>query len=215
MTLNLPTALTWVRILMIPLLVGAYALPASLIRPGTVNLLATVLFVAAAITDWLDGYLARRLNQTSAFGAFLDPVADKLMVAAALIVLVEQGRTGGWVATIIIGREIAISALREWMAQVGAARSVAVNLLGKIKTACQMSAIPLLLYNDPLLGWPVHGAGELLLYLAALLTLLSMFYYLKLAAPGLRAASRALREAAASARSSGARVRRTRRRRAR
>jgi cardiolipin synthase len=152
------------------------------------NVTATILFSAAAITDWLDGWLARRLNQTSAFGAFLDPVADKLMVAAALIVLVELERTGAWVATIIIGREIAISALREWMAQLGAARSVAVNMLGKVKTACQMVAIPLLLFWEPVGRFPTSSAGSILIYIAALLTLVSMFYYLKLALPRLRAA---------------------------
>jgi CDP-diacylglycerol--glycerol-3-phosphate 3-phosphatidyltransferase len=188
MTINLPTALTWARILMIPLLVGIYYLPDAWMGLPARNLTATVMFSAAAITDWLDGWLARRLNQTSAFGAFLDPVADKLMVAAALIVLVELERTGAWVAAIIIGREIAISALREWMAQLGAARSVAVNMLGKVKTACQMIAIPLLLFWQPLGFFPTGAAGALLIYVAAVLTLISMFYYLKLALPGLRAA---------------------------
>jgi len=188
MTFNLPTALTWARILTIPLLVGIYYLPADWMTVPARNIAATALFSAAAITDWLDGWLARRLNQTSAFGAFLDPVADKLMVAAALIVLVQLGRTGSWVAAIIIGREIAISALREWMAQLGAAKSVAVNMLGKIKTACQMVAIPLLLFWQPLGAFPTSTVGSLLIYAAALLTLISMFYYLKLALPGLRAA---------------------------
>jgi cardiolipin synthase len=188
MTINLPTALTWLRILMIPLLVGIFYVPDAWMSEPARNISATALFSAAAITDWLDGWLARRLNQTSAFGAFLDPVADKLMVAAALIVLVQLGRTGGWVAAIIIGREIAISALREWMAQVGAAKSVAVNMLGKFKTACQMVAIPLLLFWDPLRGFPTRAVGSLLIYVAAVLTLASMFYYLKLALPGLRAA---------------------------
>jgi len=188
MSINLPTALTWVRILMIPLLIALYEIPAQWLGMPSRNLWATILFAAAAVTDWLDGYLARRLNQTSAFGAFLDPVADKLMVAAALIVLVELERTGAWVAAIIIGREIAISALREWMAQVGSARSVAVNMLGKIKTVSQMVAIPLLLYDQPLGPVPVREWGGFLILLAALLTLVSMVYYMKLALPGLRGA---------------------------
>jgi CDP-diacylglycerol--glycerol-3-phosphate 3-phosphatidyltransferase/cardiolipin synthase len=190
MIINLPTSLTWMRILMIPLLVGIYYVPDAWMSWPARNIAATALFTAAAITDWLDGWLARRLNQTSAFGAFLDPVADKLMVAAALIVLVQLGRTGSWVAAIIIGREIAISALREWMAQLGASKSVAVNMLGKIKTVCQMSAIPLLLFWDPLGPFPTQAAGSVLIYAAAVLTLLSMFYYLKLALPRLRAADK-------------------------
>jgi cardiolipin synthase len=116
------------------------------------NLAATLIFVVAAITDWLDGYLARRWHQTSAFGAFLDPVADKLMVAAALIVLVQLGRLDAVLAMIIIGREITISALREWMARIGAHKSVAVSMIGKIKTSAQMIAIPMLLYYAPLQG---------------------------------------------------------------
>jgi cardiolipin synthase (CMP-forming) len=142
-----------------------------------------VIFTAAAVTDWLDGWLARKLNQTSAFGAFLDPVADKLMVAAALIILVKLGRVDAIIALIIIGREIAISALREWMAGMGAAKSVAVSFVGKIKTASQMLAIPLLLYHDPLGAFDTLRVGTWLIYLAALLTLLSMAYYLKVALP--------------------------------
>jgi CDP-diacylglycerol--glycerol-3-phosphate 3-phosphatidyltransferase/cardiolipin synthase len=137
--------------------------------------------VVAAITDWFDGYLARRLNQTSAFGAFLDPVADKLMVAAALIVLVDLERTAPVIALVIIGREIAISALREWMAKAGKSGSVAVSFLGKLKTALQMIAISLLLYWQPLAGIPVPLIGHVLINLAALLTLVSMFYYLRMA----------------------------------
>ena len=148
------------------------------------NLAATILFVGAAVTDWLDGYLARRWNQTSAFGAFLDPVADKLMVTAALIVLLQLNRVDAIVAVIIIGREIAISALREWMAKLGQGKSVAVNLLGKIKTLSQLVAIPLLLYYDRIGGWlDGHWLGTWLIYLAAALTVVSMLYYLKLAAP--------------------------------
>src|SRR3981189_1403244 len=128
MPLNVPILLTWLRILTIPLVIGVFYVPEVWLSSGNQNLIATSLFIAAAITDWLDGWLARRLNQTSAFGAFLDPVADKLMVAAALIILVQLGRVDAIIALIIIGREITISALREWMAQIGQARSVAVSL---------------------------------------------------------------------------------------
>jgi CDP-diacylglycerol--glycerol-3-phosphate 3-phosphatidyltransferase/cardiolipin synthase len=139
--------------------------------------------VAAAITDWLDGYLARYLNQTSAFGAFLDPVADKLMVTAALIVLVKLGLVDDIIAFIIIGREIAISALREWMAQLGSSKSIAVSMLGKVKTTFQMLAIVLLLYHEPVLTISTEMLGTLLIYIAAILTLWSMVYYLMLALP--------------------------------
>jgi CDP-diacylglycerol--glycerol-3-phosphate 3-phosphatidyltransferase/cardiolipin synthase len=184
MPFNLPNILTWLRILAIPLLIAVFYLPDRWLTSHERNLIATALFTAAALTDWLDGYLARRLNQTSAFGAFLDPVADKLMVAAALIVLLELGRLDAIIAFIIIGREIAISALREWMAKVGGAKSVTVNFLGKIKTASQLAAIPLLLYHDPVGRWfDAARIGSWLIYLAAALTLVSMLYYLKLAAP--------------------------------
>ncbi|HXE39153.1 MAG TPA: CDP-diacylglycerol--glycerol-3-phosphate 3-phosphatidyltransferase [Azonexus sp.] len=183
MPLNLPILLTWLRIVAIPLLIAVYFLPAGWATPHERDFAATWLFVAAAITDWADGYLARKLDQTSAFGAFLDPVADKLMVAAALIVLVQLGRTDAIVATIIIGREITISALREWMAKIGAAKSVAVSMLGKIKTAAQMTAIPLLLYSAPLFSVDVRVVGNWLIWIAALLTLWSMGYYLRMAWP--------------------------------
>lgn len=183
MPLNLPILLTWLRIVAIPLLIAVYFLPAGWATPHERDFAATWLFVAAAITDWADGYLARKLDQTSAFGAFLDPVADKLMVAAALIILVQLGRTDAIVATIIIGREITISALREWMAKIGAAKSVAVSMLGKIKTAAQMTAIPLLLYSAPLFGIDVRILGNWLIWIAALLTLWSMGYYLRMAWP--------------------------------
>ena len=184
MPLNVPNLLTWLRILAIPLLVAVFYVPATWLTPYERNLSAAVLFAAAAVTDWLDGYLARRLNQTSAFGAFLDPVADKLMVAAALIVLLELNRVDAIVAIIIIGREIAISALREWMANLGKGKSVAVNLLGKIKTVSQLVAIPLLLYHDRIGAWfDPQWLGTWLIYLAAALTVISMLYYLKLAAP--------------------------------
>ena len=183
MPVNVPNLLTWFRILMIPVVVGLFYLPDGWLSSWERNLMACVVFTAAAITDWLDGYLARRLNQMSAFGAFLDPVADKLMVAAALIVLVELARVHPLIAVIIIGREIAISALREWMAKIGDTKSVAVNVLGKIKTIAQMVAIPMLLYNDRILFFDPHIVGSLLIYMAALLTLISMVYYMKLAAP--------------------------------
>jgi cardiolipin synthase len=181
MPLNVPNLLTWLRILMIPAILGVFYLPDRWLTVTEANLVATVLFVAAAITDWLDGYLARRLNQTSAFGAFLDPVADKLMVAAALILLVELARMNAVIAFIIIGREIAVSALREWMARIGEARSVAVNFLGKVKTFSQMLSIPMLLYHEPLGSFDPQEWGTWLIWIAALLTLTSMLYYLKLA----------------------------------
>ena len=183
MPLNLPNLLTWLRILTIPLVIGVFYVPGVWLSSWQQNLIATVLFIGAAITDWLDGYLARRLNQTSAFGAFLDPVADKLMIAAALIVLVELGRVEAIIAVVIIGREIAVSALREWMAKIGQSKSVAVNYLGKIKTISQMIAVPLLLYHDRIGMFSPQRVGTWLIYLAAVLTLVSMFYYLKLAVP--------------------------------
>jgi CDP-diacylglycerol--glycerol-3-phosphate 3-phosphatidyltransferase/cardiolipin synthase len=189
--------LTWLRILLIPVFVGVFYLPTESYSLGVisthwVNLTATAIFAIAAITDWLDGYLARRLNQTSSFGAFLDPVADKLMVAAALIVLVEFERVGAIVALIIIGREIAISALREWMAGEGHSSSVGVAMIGKVKTAVQMVAILFLLYWDKL-DLAVLGKvetkiiGHVLIDIAAFLTLLSMAYYMKAALPKLKA----------------------------
>ena len=183
MPLNIPNLLTWLRIILIPLFVGIFYFEKSWVSLPNQNLVATVIFTLAAVTDWFDGWLARKLNQTSEFGAFLDPVADKLMVAAALIVLLQLGRVDAIVALIIIGREIAISALREWMAQIGASRSVAVSFVGKIKTVSQMIAIPLLLYDDPLGAFDPHGVGTWLIYIAAALTLISMFYYLKMALP--------------------------------
>lgn len=179
MPVNIPILLTWCRILVIPLLVGVFYLPPHSISVERANLVATVLFCAAAVTDWLDGYLARKLGQTSSFGAFLDPVADKLIVAVALIVLVDLERVGSIVAIIIIGREITISALREWMAQIGKSASVAVSMIGKVKTAAQMTAIPMLLYQDSVFGFESSFFGTWLLYLAALLTLWSMGYYIK------------------------------------
>jgi len=187
MPLNIPNTLTWARIALIPIFVGVFYLPDAWLSVPHKNLISTALFAAAAITDWFDGYLARALGQTSAFGAFLDPVADKLMVAAALILLVQLARVDAIIAVIIIGREITISALREWMARVGKSASVAVAYVGKLKTAAQMIAIPLLLYNAPLLSIDVTGLGSVLIYVAAALTLWSMGYYLHRAIPLLMA----------------------------
>lgn len=181
MKINIPNLLTWLRILLIPVFVTAFYLSDNTLSPHLKNLIATSVFILAAVTDWLDGYLARKLNQSSAFGAFLDPVADKLMVAAALILLVKLGRADAVIAFIIIGREITISALREWMAKVGESKSTAVSMLGKIKTTFQMVAIALLLYHEQLLGADCQVIGSLLLYMAALLTLWSMGYYLMMA----------------------------------
>ena len=186
---NAPNLLTLLRIVLIPIFIVAYHLPLA-----WAPLLATGLFVLAALTDWLDGYLARRLKQASAFGAFLDPVADKLMVASALVLLASDTRILArvWdhrlfavVVLIILGREIAVSALREWMAELGKRASVAVSFIGKFKTGSQMLAIPFLLYQQSLMGLPVFKIGEFLLYLAAALTLWSMLAYLKAAWPTL------------------------------
>jgi cardiolipin synthase (CMP-forming) len=177
---NLPNLITWCRILMIPLIVGVFYLPESWLQAEYKNITASAIFVVAAITDWLDGYLARVLNQMSAFGAFLDPVADKLMVAGALVVLLNLGRVDPLVALIIIGREIAISALREWMAQMGQSKSVAVAFIGKLKTVGQMIAIPLLLFYDDLFGLVnCQWLGTILINVAAVLTVVSMLYYLR------------------------------------
>ncbi|AJE97550.1 CDP-diacylglycerol--glycerol-3-phosphate 3-phosphatidyltransferase [Pandoraea apista] len=190
MPFNVPIFLTWLRIVLIPLVVGVYYLPTTWLSSVEMNWVACGVFVLAALTDWFDGFLARRWNQTSAFGAFLDPVADKLMVAAALLMLLQMGRINALVALIIIGREITISALREWMAQIGASRSVAVHQLGKIKTAAQMVAIPLLLFNGTVVwnGWRFDSRfwGTWLIYVAAVLTLWSMLYYLRRAWPQIR-----------------------------
>ena len=183
MPLNLPNLLTWLRIILIPLFVGIFYFEKSWVSEANQNLVATVIFVAAAVTDWLDGWIARKFNQTSAFGAFLDPVADKLMVAAALIVLVQLNRVDAVIALVIVGREITISALREWMAQIGHSKSVAVSVLGKFKTITQMVAIPMLLFHDSFLGLNMQIVGTALIYVAAALTLISMAYYLKAALP--------------------------------
>jgi CDP-diacylglycerol--glycerol-3-phosphate 3-phosphatidyltransferase/cardiolipin synthase len=185
---NFPTALTWLRIVLIPVFVGVYYAPDEWLSPVLRNWVGMSVFALAAITDWLDGYLARRWGETSAFGAFLDPVADKLMVAAALILLVELGRAEAYLAIIIIGREIAISALREWMAQLGKSRNVAVALIGKVKTVAQMTAlIALLLWENVLPGISTPLLGTFALWVAAILTLWSMLHYLRMAAPHFRA----------------------------
>jgi CDP-diacylglycerol--glycerol-3-phosphate 3-phosphatidyltransferase len=185
MFLTIPTLLTWARIAAIPLIIGVYYLGW---QTDTQNRVATALFVLFALTDWLDGWLARKLNQTSAFGAFLDPVADKFLICASLLVLLQQGRVDVLVALIIIGREIAISALREWMAHIGASRSVAVHMLGKLKTVSQMVAIPFLLFDDRLFGLiDTRLWGSWLMYIAAVLTIWSMVYYLQKAIPEIRA----------------------------
>ena len=185
MSVNIPNILTWGRIALIPLFVGVFYLPDSWLSVAQQNLIAAVIFIIAAITDWFDGYLARALRQTSAFGAFLDPVADKLMVATALILLVQLERVDAVIAVVIIGREITISALREWMARAGQSASIAVAYIGKLKTAAQMMAIPLLLYNAPLFSLNARVIGSLLIYIATALTLWSMGYYLHKAIPQL------------------------------
>ncbi|MDX1915002.1 MAG: CDP-diacylglycerol--glycerol-3-phosphate 3-phosphatidyltransferase [Methylophilus sp.] len=188
---TIPNILTVLRIALIPVFVGIFYLPHNLYALGihpthTLNVAAASVFALASLTDWLDGYWARKFNQTSSFGAFLDPVADKLMVAAALIVLVEFDRVGAIVSLIIIGREIVISALREWMANIGKRNSVAVAMIGKIKTALQMIAILLLLYFDPIGAFNTQLVGHVLIVIAAILTLVSMAYYLKAAWPAIK-----------------------------
>ena len=181
---RIPNILTYGRILAIPVLILVFYLPVEWSA-----IAATIIFMVAAFTDWLDGYLARRWDQTSAFGAFLDPVADKLIVAAALIILVERNPTSAesiYLALptiVIIGREIAISALREWMAEIGERAAVAVSMIGKVKTAVQMLAIMLLLYQAPIGGVSAADAGLVLLYMSAILTFYSMVIYLRAAWP--------------------------------
>jgi CDP-diacylglycerol--glycerol-3-phosphate 3-phosphatidyltransferase/cardiolipin synthase len=190
MYFNLPIALTWLRIVLIPLFVGVYYLPQSALSMPAKNWVAMTIFAVAAITDWADGWLARRWGQTSAFGAFLDPVADKLMVVAALIVLVWLDRADAWLCMIIIGRELAISALREWMAQLGKSKSVAVAFIGKVKTGAQITAIiALLLYQPVIPGIDTVWLGTAALWVAAILTLWSMVHYLRIAAPHLAPSS--------------------------
>lgn len=178
MEFNLPIALTLLRIALIPVFGLVF-----LLEPGWANIATVSIFVLAGLTDWLDGWLARRLGQTSAFGAFLDPVADKLMVAVALVALVVMHPSAAVAvpAAVIIGREIAVSALREWMAELGQRAKVRVNQVGKIKTTAQMAAIAMLLYRSDLGPIPLQAAGLVLLYVAAALTLYSMVVYLRAA----------------------------------
>ena len=181
--MNIPNILTLSRIVMIPVFVIIFYLPFS-----WHYLAACVIFILAAITDGLDGYYARKLGQTSALGAFLDPVADKLMIAVVLVLLVED-EPSIWLAlpaAVIIGREITISALREWMAELGASSKVAVSGYGKLKTICQMVALGFLIYHNPLFGIPIYTIGMVLLYIASILTLWSMFLYLQAAWPQLK-----------------------------
>lgn len=188
---TIPTILTWTRIFAIPLIVGVFYLPEYFAAQSQKNVIATVLFVAFALTDWLDGYLARKLNQASSFGAFLDPVADKFLVCASLLILVHLQRADVFVALIIIGREIAISALREWMAQIGASKSVAVHMIGKLKTTVQMVAIPFLLFDGMLFGLiDTRVWGGWLIWIAAIFTVWSMVYYLQKAIPEIKARAR-------------------------
>ena len=178
---NIPILLTWMRVLLIPVFTILFYVPNTWIQPQTVNWTAAIIFALAAITDWFDGFLARRWKQTSDFGAFLDPVADKLMVAVALLLLVSLGRTYAIFAMIIIGREITISALREWMAQMGKRGSVAVATIGKFKTTAQMIAIFLLLIGTDKYNDPFYLIGNILMFIASVLTIWSMCYYLKMA----------------------------------
>ena len=196
MPLNLPNLLTWLRILMIPLLVAVFYAPHDWLADHNKNLAATIIFSFAAITDWLDGYLARALNQGSAFGAFLDPVADKLLVAAALVLIVSAAREPRWAvivttlaAIVIIGREIAISALREWMAEIGKRGKVAVSGVGKFKTIVQIVGLSMMLFRWNFLGLPIYECGLFLTVLAAILTLWSAIQYLRAARPELVANS--------------------------
>ncbi|QEY24356.1 CDP-diacylglycerol--glycerol-3-phosphate 3-phosphatidyltransferase [Neisseria animalis] len=179
---NIPILLTWLRVLLIPVFTVLFYLPGEWVSIQTVNWIAAAIFATAAVTDWFDGFLARLWKQTSDFGAFLDPVADKLMVAVALLLLVSLNRTYVIFAMIIIGREITISALREWMAQMGRRSSVAVATIGKLKTAAQMVAILLLLIGlEDFHGLNLITIGNVLMFVASVLTIWSMFYYLKMA----------------------------------
>ncbi len=190
MRINLPTWLTLFRVALLPVMVAVFYLP----FPGH-NITAAIVFVLAAITDWLDGYLARRMNLTSAFGAFLDPVADKLMVAVTLFLLVESDPTSGWssillalTSAVIVGREISISALREWMAEIGMSATVKVALIGKLKTIMQMVALVVLIvqHEKEATALRLYHIGEGLLVIAGILTIWSGVYYLRAAWPILR-----------------------------
>ncbi len=181
--INVPMILTWARIALIPLIIGVFYVPDTVLSPFMQNVWATIIFVVAALTDAFDGFIARRYNMESAIGAFLDTSADKLMVCAALIVLLDFNRVDMLVALIIIGREITVTALREWMAKVGAAARVKVNWFGKIKAIAQMVAIPMLLFYEDFLGISMYWLGTILIYVAAFLTIYSMIVYLRAAGP--------------------------------
>ena len=192
MPLNTPNLLTLFRMALIPVVVALYFMPVA-------GVYVTAVFLLAGLTDWLDGYLARRLDQTSEFGAFLDPVADKLVVAVVLVLLVRDGDVLARVVSqklfivavaVIIGREIAVSALREWVAQNGIQPSIAVSTLGKVKTTVQIIAIALLLYGQDLIGFPTLLVGESMLYVASALTIWSMAGYLKSAWPAISSSVR-------------------------
>lgn len=184
---NIPMALTWTRIAFIPLLVVVYLLPEGWLDSHICNITATVIFVIAALTDALDGFIARRYNMMSLKGAFLDAVADKLIVCTAIVLLLSLGRVAMLVAVIVVGREIAVTALREWMAKIKADRFVRVNAYGKVKTILQMTAIGFLLYFDPIDGISTSLIGTVLIYVACALTLYSMFVYLTAAWPHIEA----------------------------
>ena len=181
---NIPNSLTLLRILLIPVLVAVFVVPDEWEWEWS-RQASSMIFLVAAVTDWFDGYLARKLDQSTPFGAFLDPVADKLMVAAALVLLVSSDPQIAVTisAIIIVGREITISSLREWMAELGARATVAVSMLGKLKTTAQMTAITVLLWRDPIAGLPLYEIGLILLYIAAAMTLWSMIVYLRAAWP--------------------------------
>jgi CDP-diacylglycerol--glycerol-3-phosphate 3-phosphatidyltransferase len=180
--MNVPNLLTLLRLLFVPIVVVLYYLPVE-----SAHVFAAMLFTLAALTDWLDGYLARNLKQTTKFGAFLDPVADKLMVAVALVLVVGELRLPFLAipAAIIVGREIVVSALREWMAEIGKRASIAVSMMAKIKTLVQMAALILLMLYRPGDSMLFQWSGCILLYIAAALTLWSMIMYLKIAWPDL------------------------------
>ena len=183
LSVNVPMILTWTRIALIQLIIGVFYIPGWILSPFMQNVWATIIFVIAALTDAFDGYIARKYNMESAIGAFLDTSADKLMVCAALIVLLDFGRVDMIVALIIIGREITVTALREWMAKVGAAARVKVNWFGKIKAIAQMVAIPMLLFWEPFMGISMAWLGTILIYVAAILTIYSMVVYMRAAGP--------------------------------
>jgi CDP-diacylglycerol--glycerol-3-phosphate 3-phosphatidyltransferase len=186
MKINVPNALTFFRVVLIPCFAGIYYLPHTLINQSLMNWIGAGIFLFAAITDWLDGFFARYLNQASKFGAFFDPVADKLMVVAALLVLLELDRVNAIISLVIIGRELSISSLREWMATIGKPGGMAVMFIGKLKTTIQMVAILMLLYYDDLWFFNVKWIGNILINIAALLTVISMVYYIRVAWPTLR-----------------------------